>query len=111
MYLNNVHKFLVAQLKLVDCSSIVRFPSNSLQEWNEGRGFCLRNASAYLLVYDVTDDDSFRYVRSMRDQIVRCRDVRDVPIFIAANKQVGHCSYITWLIQLCYIIKPYIHEI
>lgn len=76
------------QVKLVDCSSVVRFPANSLQEWNEYRGCGLRTASAYLLVYDVTDEDSFGYVRSMRDQILHSRgNTHDVPIFVAANKQ------------------------
>jgi len=53
------------------------------------RGHGLRQAAAYVLVYSVADDDSFSYVRSMREQIIACRGAHsphDVPIIIAANK-------------------------
>jgi len=82
-------------LRLTDCPAIGQFPVSSLHEWSSG-GECdvggggyygLRHAAAYILVYNVTDDDdSFSYVRTMREQIVACRGLHDVPIIIAANK-------------------------
>ena len=77
-------------LRLTDCPAIGHFPSSSLQEWAEYRGYGLRHAAAYILVYDVTDDDSFAYVRFMREQILIHRgsthSPHDVPIIVAANK-------------------------
>jgi len=76
-------------LRLTDCPTISQFPASSLQEWAEYRGYGLRHASAYILVYDVSDDDSFSYVRFMREQILTYRGAHsqhDVPIIVAANK-------------------------
>ena len=75
-------------LRLTDCPTINHFPSSSLQEWAEYRGYGLRHAAAYILVYDVSDEDSFSYVRFMREQILACRGYsqHDVPIIVAANK-------------------------
>ena len=89
-YVSAVVNERLYELKLVDCPAINRFPSNSIQEWNDYRGYGLRQAAAYLLVYDVTDDESFRYIRSMRDQVTRTRNTHDVPIFVAANKHDLH---------------------
>lgn len=74
------------QVKLVDCSGAIRFPINSLQEWNDHRGHGLRNASAYVIAFDVTDEDSFRFARSIRERIVHSRNTHDVPMVVAANK-------------------------
>ena len=80
-------------LRLTDCPTIGHFPATSLQEWSDYRGYGLRHAAAYVLVYDVSDDDSFSYVRFMREQILTYRGSQhDVPIVVAANKadlQVG----------------------
>ena len=63
------------------------FPANSLYEWTDYRGYGLRSASAYVLVYDVTNDDSFQYVRNIHDQIAESRDLHDVPLVVVGNKQ------------------------
>jgi len=76
-------------LRLTDCPAISHFPASSLQEWAEFRGLGLRQAAGFVLVYDVDDDDSFSYVRFMREQILTHRSAHsqhDVPIVVAANK-------------------------
>ena len=73
-------------LKIIDCPFIPYFPVNSLYEWTDFRGFGLRNASAYILVYDITSEDSFQYIKSLRDQILESRNMHDVPMFVVGNK-------------------------
>jgi len=85
-------------LQLADCPTISHFPASTLQEWAEYRGYGLRQAVAYILVYDISDNDSFSYVRFMREQILTHRGAHsqhEVPIIVAANKadlQVGTCT-------------------
>ncbi|ESO84644.1 hypothetical protein LOTGIDRAFT_151005 [Lottia gigantea] len=74
------------ELKIIDCPYIPYFPVNSLYEWTDFRGYGLRNATAYLLVYDITSEDSFQYIKNLRDQILESRDMHDVPIFVVGNK-------------------------
>ena len=74
------------ELKIIDCPYIPYFPVNSLYEWTDFRGYGLRNASAYILVYDITAEESFQYIKNLRDQILESRDMHDVPLFIVGNK-------------------------
>lgn len=74
------------ELKIIDCPYIPYFPVNSLYEWTDFRGYGLRNATAYILVYDITSEDSFQYIKTIRDQILDSRDMHDVPMFIVGNK-------------------------
>lgn len=74
------------ELKIIDCPYIPYFPVNSLYEWTDFRGYGLRNATAYILVFDVTSEDSFQYIKSLRDQILESRNMHDVPMFVVGNK-------------------------
>lgn len=74
------------ELKIVDCPYIPYFPVNSLYEWTDYRGYGLRNASAYILVYDITAEESFHYIKNLREQILESRDMHDVPLFVVGNK-------------------------
>ncbi len=47
-------------MKVIDCPVIPYFPMNSIYEWTEYRGYGLRNATAYILVYDITSEESFQ---------------------------------------------------
>ena len=74
------------EVKLLDIPYIPYFPVNSLYEWTDFRGYGLRNATSYILVYDITSEESFQYIKSIRDQILESRDMHDVPIFVVGNK-------------------------
>jgi Ras-like protein family protein 10B len=74
------------EVKILDCPCIPYFPVSSLYEWNDYRGYGLRSATAYVLVYDITSEDSFQYVKNMREQIMESRDLHDVPVFVVGNK-------------------------
>ncbi|KAF6771675.1 hypothetical protein AHF37_09761, partial [Paragonimus kellicotti] len=72
-------------LRLIDCPPIEgKYPTTSFEEWSAYRGWGLRSASAYMLVFDVTSDYSFQYVRQLREQIVS--EWSDVPLLLVANK-------------------------
>uniref|UniRef100_A0A1I8HUQ8 Transposase n=1 Tax=Macrostomum lignano TaxID=282301 RepID=A0A1I8HUQ8_9PLAT len=55
--------------RLVDCPPLRYFPANSLQEFSDFRGYGLRSASGYALVYDLCDEASFGYVKRIREQL------------------------------------------
>ncbi|RUS72050.1 hypothetical protein EGW08_020187 [Elysia chlorotica] len=74
------------EVRIIDCPYIPYFPVNSLYEWTDFRGYGLRNATAYVLVYDITSEDSFEYIKSLRLQILESRSRQDVPIFVVGNK-------------------------
>lgn len=76
----------VYQIRIVDLPVIPYFPVNSLHEWADFRFYGLRSATAYLLVYDITQEDSFQYIKNIRDQIVESRNMHNVPIFVVGNK-------------------------
>lgn len=74
------------ELKIIDSPYIPYFPVNSLYEWTDFRGYELRSVTAYILVYDITSEESFQYIKSLREQIMESRDMHDVPIFVVGNK-------------------------
>lgn len=75
------------QLKITDLPPITSFPADSYHEWANYRFYGLRNATAYIMVFDLSDVDTFKYVRSMREQIAESRDIRNVPLLVVGNKQ------------------------
>ncbi|XP_035708907.1 ras-like protein family member 10B isoform X2 [Folsomia candida] len=74
----------VYQLKIVDLPPVSSFPQNSLEEWSGG--VSLRTASAYLLVYDASNLDTFHQLKLLKEQIYDSRDMNKVPVLIVANK-------------------------
>ncbi|GIY78318.1 ras-like protein family member 10B [Caerostris darwini] len=75
----------VYSMRIVDLPVIPYFPSNSANEWADFRNYGLRSASAYILVFDLNDLETFQYVKSIRDQI--CDTIHNVTLFIVGNKQ------------------------
>jgi len=74
----------VYQLKIVDLPPLTSFPQNSLEEWSGG--VSLRTASAYLLVYDASNLDTFHQLKVLKEQIYDSRDMHNVPVLVVANK-------------------------
>ncbi|GFS15557.1 Ras-like GTP-binding protein Rho1 [Elysia marginata] len=56
------------EVRIIDCPYIPYFPVNSLYEWTDFRGYGLRNATAYVLVYDITSEDSFEVANMVKKQ-------------------------------------------
>uniref|UniRef100_A0A915ICS0 Uncharacterized protein n=1 Tax=Romanomermis culicivorax TaxID=13658 RepID=A0A915ICS0_ROMCU len=91
---NHVQKFYyptvivddrVYEVQIADLPPLQHFPKDTLEEWNTCRGYGLRQATAFLLVFDASSQESFSYVRQIRDQILQYKD--DPVILVAGNKQ------------------------
>jgi len=46
----------------------------------------IRNGRGFLLVYSVTDEQSFRHARQLYQQVLRVKDVEAYPVLLVANK-------------------------
>ncbi|CAL1616551.1 unnamed protein product [Knipowitschia caucasica] len=77
------------ELKVLDVPPISAFPSSSSQEWLDLRCRGVRNANAYILVYDICCVESFEYVKMIRQQIMDTREgsSSEVPILVVGNKR------------------------
>ncbi|XP_065172044.1 ras-like protein family member 10B isoform X2 [Atheta coriaria] len=59
---------------------------NSYYEWTDYRFYGLRSASAYVLVFDLANLETFQYVKTLREQICESRNMSNVPILVIGNK-------------------------
>ncbi|XP_013401546.1 ras-like protein family member 10B [Lingula anatina] len=74
-------------VKMVDCPQINSFPEDSIEEWSEFRpGKGVRNANAYIMVFDRSSEDSFNYLRTLREQMLDCENDHDAPLWVVCNK-------------------------
>lgn len=80
------------EVKITDVPVIPYFPINSYYEWAHYRFYGLRSATAYILVFDLSNVETFQYIRTLRDQMVESRDMRNVPVLVVGNKQDLLCS-------------------
>ncbi|XP_041972181.1 ras-like protein family member 10B [Aricia agestis] len=80
------------EVKITDVPVIPYFPINSYYEWAHYRFYGLRNATAYILVFDLSNVETFQYIRALREQMVESRDMRNVPVLVVGNKQDLLCS-------------------
>lgn len=77
------HKY---NLKIVDIPDIPFFPVSSFYNISDLKAYGLRDANAYILVFDLLCPDSFEYVQGMYSQISDCRDLGKVPVVVVGNK-------------------------
>ncbi|XP_052124019.1 ras-like protein family member 10B [Frankliniella occidentalis] len=75
------------ELNITDLPVIPFFPENNAVEWSEFRFYGLRSATAYVLVFDLSNADTFQYIRKIRDQMLASRDLRSVPVLVVGNKR------------------------
>ncbi|XP_069038237.1 ras-like protein family member 10A isoform X1 [Lepisosteus oculatus] len=76
-------------LKIMDVPPLSSFPASTSQEWMDLRCRGVRNANAYILVYDICCVESFEYVKMIRQQIVEHRvgSSSEVPILVVGSKR------------------------
>ncbi|XP_050433479.1 ras-related protein Rap-2b-like isoform X4 [Adelges cooleyi] len=65
-------------LDILDTSGAYEFPAM--------RALSISSADAFVLVYSVTDPDSFQQAAAIRDQIIETKHTSDVPIVVVGNK-------------------------
>ncbi|XP_018604654.1 ras-like protein family member 10A isoform X5 [Scleropages formosus] len=76
-------------LKILDVPPISSFPASTSQEWMDLRCRGVRNANAYILVYDICCVESFEYVKMIRQQIMEHREGsgNEVTILVVGSKR------------------------
>ncbi|KAL1502794.1 hypothetical protein ABEB36_007889 [Hypothenemus hampei] len=75
------------KVKITDLPVIPYFPVNSFYEWTNYRYYGLRNATAYILVFDLSNIDTFQYIKTLREQICESRNMQNVPVLVVGNKE------------------------
>lgn len=75
------------EIKISDLPVIPYFPVNSYYEWTDYRFYGLRSATAYVLVFDLSNLETFQYIKTLREQICESRNMSNVPILVVGNKQ------------------------
>ncbi|XP_074095683.1 ras-like protein family member 10B isoform X1 [Cotesia typhae] len=86
-YPSVVHADRLYELKITDLPTIPYFPVSTHLEWTDFRYYGLRSATAYVLVFDLSNQDTFQYIRTLREQMYEARDMRGVPLLVVGNKQ------------------------
>ncbi len=82
----------VYEATIMDFPMITYFPANVSYDWSDDAwgyyGYSLRHATAYILVFDVANEESFQHVRSLREQILDSRGGSgpEVPLLVVGNK-------------------------
>ncbi|KAH9285516.1 Ras-like protein family member 10B [Echinococcus granulosus] len=80
-----IFNYQVFNFRLIDCPMMVQdFPLSTLDAWADFRGWGLHVADFFILVFDITCEFSFQYVKLLREQILAAN--MDVPMVIVANK-------------------------
>lgn len=75
------------EIKISDLPVIPYFPVNSYYEWTDYRFYGLRSATAYILVFDLSNMETFQYIKTLREQICESRNMSNVPMLVVGNKQ------------------------
>ena len=60
----------LVDITFFDVPRIEKFPLDSLEEWDLDQALGVRSANAYILLYDVTNKQSFDYVENIRKEIL-----------------------------------------
>lgn len=81
-----VYDCSIVECRVVDIPVIENFPTTTEDEWTRYPNYGLRNADAYVLVYDVNSPASFSFIQLIRDQIAMSRGLTDVPMIVVGNK-------------------------
>ncbi|KAL5112153.1 Ras-like protein family member 10B [Taenia crassiceps] len=80
-----VFNYQVFHFRLIDCPMMLQnFPLSTLDAWTDFRGWGLHVADFFILVFDITCELSFQYMKLLREQILATN--MDVPMVIVANK-------------------------
>lgn len=75
------------EIKISDIPVIPYFPVNSYYEWTNFRYYGLRSCTAYVLVFDLSNLETFQYIKTIREQIYESRNMNNVPILVVGNKE------------------------
>ena len=73
---------------ITDCPTVPHSLTKSFLEWSDFHEYGLGNATAFVLVFDVSDEESFSHLQSLRDQILQNKSRScDIPMLVVGNKR------------------------
>ncbi|MEQ2266599.1 hypothetical protein XENORESO_011935 [Xenotaenia resolanae] len=93
------------ELKILDVPPISSFPASASQEWLDLRCRGVRNANAYILVYDICCVESFEYVKMIKQQIMENRYAHIIPPLLFLKIKPLMCNLLPSLL-VSYIKLP-----
>jgi len=85
-YPSVIHHDRSYNLKVVDVPDVPFIPASSFYNLSDLKAYGIRDANAYILVFDLLCPDSFEYVSGMYSQINEGRDLGRVPVVVVGNK-------------------------
>jgi len=85
-YPSVIHHDRKYNLKVVDIPDIPFLQVSSYYNPSDMKAYGLRDANAYILVFDLLSPDSFDYIAGMFSQINESRDLGKVPVVVVGNK-------------------------
>lgn len=77
------------EMKITDLPALPYFPVHSVYELADCLGYGptgLRDATAYMMVLDLSNIETFQYLENVREQISESRDISSVPFLVVGNK-------------------------
>ena len=67
----------------------------------------MRTGQGFMIVYSITSPSSFHEVSQFRDQILRVKDAKDVPIVIVGNNVRVPCCFVLPALRIAaYFFAP-----
>ncbi|KAG7174058.1 Ras-related protein Rap-1-like 1 [Homarus americanus] len=82
------------------------------------RDLYIRNGQGFVVVYSMTNHQTFQDIKGMRDQITRVKNTDRVPILLVANKITGEAGwrylpvpYLSDFLFLFFFVKFVIHKV
>jgi len=79
---NSKIKEKLIDITFFDAPRLQKFPMNSLEEWELDGAIGVRSADAFILLYDVTNEESFDYVTKLRCEILEVIKLVELKNFI-----------------------------
>ncbi|KAK9449519.1 to 3 [Limtongia smithiae] len=69
-----------------------------VEQFTAMRELYIKNGQGFLIVFSVTDRDSFKELEKLHDQVVRIKDSANVPFVLAGNKSdLAHARTVSFL--------------
>ena len=84
----------IVDITFFDVPRLENFPSNSLEEWELDGAIGMRSADAFILLYDVTNDESFEYVKRIGNDILEVTNVQNYRCCITYIRFTVRCSLV-----------------
>nr|XP_002736016.1 PREDICTED: ras-like protein family member 10B-like [Saccoglossus kowalevskii] len=85
------------QLNIIDTPPLQYFQMKSFYDWVDFQSYSdeVKDAAAFILIFDIFNSGSFEYIKDIREQILdyRASSANELPMLVAGNKcDLGKCN-------------------